>query len=433
MVQACFPERRVPNGIAIQRFARAALPPHPATVAQPRAVIGPPPRPPHPATVVQPRAPFGPPPRPPHPAMVVQPQAPFGASPRPPHPAMVAQPQAAFGPPPPPPHPAMVAPPRAPSGARPAAPGVQRKEANVHAFAPPAGFLEGPAEPGKPLPPVVRLRMERYFETDFSDVRVHLGGEAASIGALAFTLGSDLYFAPDQYQPDTPYGQELIGHELTHVLQQREGRVANPLGDGVAVVQDFDLEAEADLHGRAAAHGEIVPPGHRGGYCGGGSPGSAQPKVHSAQAKGGYQLLVGAYLHDGRLPEPLAGHSFVAVQEPDGRRHAFGFSPANYGSYDPDRDLGRLRGGVEGVVHDDAAAFDKPGVKTHADPISNHQAQAAMAKVAEYQSGRHLYQLDGRQCSTFALDVMRAASVPVPTGGIAPAPRLMYEVIDDDP
>ena len=409
VVQACFPERRVPSGTAVQRFARVALPPHPATVAQPRVSFGPTPRPPHPATVAQPRVCFGPTPRPPHPAMVAQPRPSFGASSPPPHPAMVAPPQA------------------------PSRPAVQRKEANVHAFAPPAGFLEGPADPGHPLPPPVRLRMERYFETDFSDVRVHLGSEAASIGALAFTLGSDLYFAPDQYQPDTPYGQELIGHELTHVLQQREGRVANPLGDGVAVVQDFDLEAEADLHGRAAAHGKMVPPGHHGGYRAGGAPGSAQPKAHSAQPKGGYQLLVGAYLHDARLPEPLAGHSFVAVQDPDGKRHAFGFSPAHYGSYDPDRDLGRLRQGVEGVVHDDADAFHKPGVKTHAYPISRHQAQAAMAKVEEYQSGRHRYQLDGRQCSTFALDVMRAASVPVPTGGIAPAPRLMYEVIDDDP
>jgi Domain of unknown function (DUF4157) len=397
VVQAFFPERRVPAGVPVQRFARVTLPPHAATVAQPRAAgkpLHPASRPPHPATVAQPRAAGKPPARPPHPATVAQPRAPFGAQPG------VSQ-------------------------------GMQRKEANVHAFAPPAGFLEGPARPGDPLPSAVKLRMERYFDTDFSDVRVHLGNEAASIGALAFTLGSDLYFAPDQYQPHTQYGQELIGHELTHVLQQREGRVANPLGDGVAVVQDFELEAEADRHGKAAAQGRLMPPGSA--PVGGGYAGSAQRRASAAQAKDGYQLLVGAYLHDDRLPEPLAGHSFVAVEEPGGTRRAFGFSPAHYGSYDPDRDLGRLRAGVEGVVHDDAGAFDKPGVKTHAYPISREQAQAAMAKVEEYKAGRHRYSLDRRQCSTFALDVMRAARVPVPEAGAAPRPRLMYEAIDDDP
>src|SRR5262249_4571162 len=135
----------------------------------------------------------------------------------------------------------------------------QRKEADVHAFQPPSGFLAGNANRGDPLPTSVKLQMERYFGTDFSDVRVHVGNDAASIGALAFTLGSDIYFAPEQYQPHTLYGRELLGHELTHVLQQREGRVANPFGDGVAVVQDHELEAEADRHGKAAAESRMGP------------------------------------------------------------------------------------------------------------------------------------------------------------------------------
>jgi hypothetical protein len=55
-----------------------------------------------------------------------------------------------------------------------------------------------------------------------------------------------------------------------------------------------------------------------------------------------------------------------------------------------------------------------------------------MAKVAEYESGRYRYSLDKRQCSTFALDVLRAASVPVPEDGAAPRPRVMYEALDDE-
>lgn len=95
--------------------------------------------------------------------------------------------------------------------------------------------------------------MESFFNTSFADVRVHVGAQASSIGALAFTHGSNLYFAPGQYNPGTPQGQQLLGHELTHVVQQRAGRVRNPFGSGVAVVQDRGMEAEADRMGMLAA------------------------------------------------------------------------------------------------------------------------------------------------------------------------------------
>jgi len=88
--------------------------------------------------------------------------------------------------------------------------------------------------------------METVFETSFSDVRVHVGPQAAAIGASAFTLGSSIYFAPGQYAPRSPHGQRLLGHELTHVVQQRAGRVRNPFRSGMAVVQDPGLEAEAE-------------------------------------------------------------------------------------------------------------------------------------------------------------------------------------------
>jgi GNAT superfamily N-acetyltransferase len=108
---------------------------------------------------------------------------------------------------------------------------------------------------GRPLPEVVRGKMEAALRADFSNVRVHVGPQAERIGAIAFTIGSDIYFAPGRYQPDTLQGQQLLGHELTHVVQQRAGRVRNPLSTGLAVVQDQALEAEADRMGqRAAAH-----------------------------------------------------------------------------------------------------------------------------------------------------------------------------------
>ena len=106
---------------------------------------------------------------------------------------------------------------------------------------------------GQRLPDPVRQKMESVFDASFADVRIHLGSEAGSIGALAFTHGSNIYFAPGQYNPHTTHGQQLLGHELTHVVQQRSGRVANPFGAGIAVVRDPVLEAEADQMGMRAA------------------------------------------------------------------------------------------------------------------------------------------------------------------------------------
>ena len=95
--------------------------------------------------------------------------------------------------------------------------------------------------------------METALRADFSAVRVHVGPQAQRIGAVAFTIGSDIYFAPGRFQPDTIHGQQLLGHELAHVVQQRQGRVRSPTGAGVVVVQDRLLEAEADRLGYLAA------------------------------------------------------------------------------------------------------------------------------------------------------------------------------------
>jgi hypothetical protein len=103
--------------------------------------------------------------------------------------------------------------------------------------------------------------MEAFFGTSFSAVRIHVDAQASRIGALAFTRGSDIHFAPGRYAPDTHQGRELLGHELSHVVQQRAGRVRNPFGSGVAIVHEAALEAEAEQSGRrAAAAGS--PPAH---------------------------------------------------------------------------------------------------------------------------------------------------------------------------
>lgn len=132
---------------------------------------------------------------------------------------------------------------------------IQRKTGpGVEAFRVPLREKSG----GLPLPDDVRTKMETAFGADFSDVRVHIGREASSLGAIAYTWGSNIHFAPGQYNPHTLQGQKLLGHELWHVVQQKSGRVKNPFGGGVAVVQDHALEAEADRMGIKAALTQIV-------------------------------------------------------------------------------------------------------------------------------------------------------------------------------
>ncbi|SMH39825.1 eCIS core domain-containing protein [Azospirillum agricola] len=140
---------------------------------------------------------------------------------------------------------------------RPAGPAARNGGPRVTAVPPNRLFL--PATPGKPLPEALQRKMGAALGGDFSNVRVHVGPQASSIGALAFTTGSDIYFAPGQYRPDTPQGQQLLGHELAHVLQQKAGRVRVAVPDGLSIVQDDALEAEADRLGQRAAAAMASP------------------------------------------------------------------------------------------------------------------------------------------------------------------------------
>lgn len=120
-----------------------------------------------------------------------------------------------------------------------------------------------PSTGGAPLPGALQAKMSTAFGADFSTVQVHLDDRAGAIGAQAFASGDNLHFAPGQYDPDSQGGQELIGHELAHVVQQRAGRVAAP-AQGAGLVIDDALEREADDLGARAARGEIVAAGGGG-------------------------------------------------------------------------------------------------------------------------------------------------------------------------
>jgi hypothetical protein len=77
---------------------------------------------------------------------------------------------------------------------------------------------------GQALPNQVRTQMEQSFGSDFSGVKVHTDARShqlnQSIQAKAFTTGKDIFFRQGNYDPGSRQGQELLAHELTHVVQQ---------------------------------------------------------------------------------------------------------------------------------------------------------------------------------------------------------------------
>lgn len=132
-------------------------------------------------------------------------------------------------------------------------PPVQRKGAGPEATQAPAPQASG----GRAMPGDVQAKMEHAFDADFSAVRIHEGPQAASLGAHAFAQGTDIHFAPGQYDPGSQRGQELLGHELAHVVQQAQGRVdTTRQAHGAPINDEPGLETEADAMGARAARGE---------------------------------------------------------------------------------------------------------------------------------------------------------------------------------
>ncbi len=110
---------------------------------------------------------------------------------------------------------------------------------------------------GSALDTTVADSMSQHMDYDFSGVNVHTDSSAdrlsRSIGAKAFTTGSDIFFKSGEYSPGSSTGQNLLAHELTHVVQQ--GGQA-PSGGQLTVGPAHDsYESEADSMASSLATG----------------------------------------------------------------------------------------------------------------------------------------------------------------------------------
>jgi uncharacterized protein DUF4157 len=118
------------------------------------------------------------------------------------------------------------------------------------------------ADTGETLEPEVRRQMESRLGEDLGGVHVHTSEEAArsaeALGAEAFTVGHDIYFARSRYAPTNPPGRRLLAHELAHVVQQ--GQADHDERSELEVSEPTDAtEREADSVATAVERDHRAP------------------------------------------------------------------------------------------------------------------------------------------------------------------------------
>lgn len=128
---------------------------------------------------------------------------------------------------------------------------------------------------GSPLDRGTKSFFESSYGHDFSDVRVHSDGaaqqSAAAVQAHAYTVGNEIVLG-NGVDPGSDSGKRTLAHELTHVVQQREGPVdGTSTGDGVQISDPSDrFEQAAERNADAVMSGSKPELASSGG--GGGGP-----------------------------------------------------------------------------------------------------------------------------------------------------------------
>jgi hypothetical protein len=103
---------------------------------------------------------------------------------------------------------------------------------------------------GQPLDGALQEEMEARLGADFSDVRVHTDSEASrsagSVSAQAYTVGNEVVLGAGSPTLDSPAGKRMLAHELTHVVQQRQGPVSGTaVQDGISISDPSDRFEQA--------------------------------------------------------------------------------------------------------------------------------------------------------------------------------------------
>ncbi len=112
------------------------------------------------------------------------------------------------------------------------------------------------------IPLAIRNWMEKAFEANLSDITIRIGSELLAFNAHAMTSGTTITFAPDAYDLSSASGLQLLAHELTHVIQQRQGRLS--YSSESILLNEQALEDEANFAAYCLLNGYPLPSTVRG-------------------------------------------------------------------------------------------------------------------------------------------------------------------------
>jgi hypothetical protein len=116
---------------------------------------------------------------------------------------------------------------------------------------------------GQALESNIQAKMSEATGQDFSDVKVHTSLESHALNeqlsAKAFTTGSDIFFREGAYDPGSSGGQELLAHEMAHVVQQRAGAVGGGGGKMTVNAPGDAFEQQADSVAKAVTGPAAAP------------------------------------------------------------------------------------------------------------------------------------------------------------------------------
>ena len=110
------------------------------------------------------------------------------------------------------------------------------------------------------LPEDFQAKMESSFGEDFSNVKINKDSkEADELNALAFTQGNSIHFKKGEFDTTSSKGQELIAHELSHVVQQRNKIIDTTYRENNYNINDnLSLEKDADADAKKAINGDLI-------------------------------------------------------------------------------------------------------------------------------------------------------------------------------
>jgi hypothetical protein len=133
------------------------------------------------------------------------------------------------------------------------------------------------------------------------------------VNAHAYTVGSNIVFQRDRYDPGSDTGRTMLAHELTHVVQQRSGPVdGTPTAGGIKVSDPsdrFEREAAANAERVMSAPAPVAPSGPASVAA------AAAPVQRDVASDAPLVQRAEASAKDEEEEEPTAQGSFVQRQE----------------------------------------------------------------------------------------------------------------------